>query len=155
MAADHASATADETFSSDSPASEVLQSGFLGAAMSALSNLMAAPSASASARKGGRHAAAGALDGLLSSNNWPLLAAGAALAVGAAALLWACLSPSSPCGRGTTKKRTTRDRPPHLQPLLVELRNNKVGRVQGLDWAAKNLKTDADGDEAHEFLGPF
>lgn len=146
-----ASTTADEAFSSDSPASEVLQSGFLSAAMSMLSNLMAAPSA----RKGGRHSAAGALDGLLSSNNWPMLAAGAALAVGAAALIWACLSPSSPCGRGSAKKRTTRARPPHLQPLLVELRNNKVGRVQGLDWASKSLKTDADGDEAHEFLGPF
>ena len=146
-----ASVASDEAFSSDSPASEVLQSGFLSAAMSMLSNLMAAPSA----RKGGRHSAAGALDGLLFSNNWPMLAAGAVLAVGAAALIWACLSPSSPCGRGSAKKRTTRQRPPHLQPLLVELRNNKVGRVQGLDWASKNLKTDADGDEAHEFLGPF
>jgi len=104
-------------------------------------------------------AAAGAWGGLLSSTpSWTLLAAGAALTLGVGALLWACLSPSSPCGRGrggSSKKRPARPLPPHLQPLLVELRNNKVGRVQGLDWAAKNLKTDADGDEAHEFLGPF
>ena len=43
---------------------------------------------------------------------------------------------------------------PRPQPLLVELPRNK-GKVQGLDWVEKNLIKDEDGDEAHEFLGPF
>jgi hypothetical protein len=44
----------------------------------------------------------------------------------------------------------------HSRPLLLQVRQGSAAsRVQGLDWAVQSLQWDADGDCAHEFLGPF
>ena len=44
----------------------------------------------------------------------------------------------------------------HSRPLLLQLRQGgAASRVQGLDWAVQSLRWDADGDCAHDFLGPF
>ena len=97
---------------------------------------------------GGSHSGGG-------SGGRALLVAGAtAFALCLGALAWLCTSDASPWSRGSQKRRIRDKDVTRPQPLLVELKN-KRGKVQGMDWVEATLKKDNDGDEAHEFLGPF
>jgi hypothetical protein len=83
-----------------------------------------------------------------------VLGAGAALLLGAVGVLYAYYSDRSSSSNQSRGRSARAPLPPHLQPLLVELKSHR-GRVQGLDWVDKTLIKDDDGDEAHEHLGPF
>lgn len=155
----------------------VLETGALASCLTFLSSFFVSPDDSSSMpprsarRIGGAAASSTASSGsswlsslsqTVTTASWPsLLAAGAAATLGLGALLWLLSSDSdsNPCARSsrrsTASKRgvARRDEP---QPLLIELPpGHRRGRVQGMDWVAKSLKRDQDGDEAHEFLGPF
>lgn len=128
-----ASAAAPPAVVPSFPAAEALDRGFLDTYLSALLSPFGMSSPSSSSF----------------SSSWLLASLGGLLVAGAAYLGYA-----KPWAASARTRRKKKEEHPATQPLLVELKS-KRGRVQGQDWVEKNLKKDQDGDEAHEFLGPF